>query len=446
MSYPYYNPAPAPMVGETEQGKAIKKSLGSAIFLVAVISNTLMVVLSVVSSIIASNNMLGMVLNVIEQIGRATGTLIDYGEIYEVFEQILPIIKITSIVAMIPSMVICLALWLTYTGARKNAPVKGTAGLTILQVFAILSLIGLCLSGLLVIIIMIPSIAGSGMLDEYLEMQGAATGIVVGIFVVIIAILVFQIVYYAKLSGLYAGAKALSRNERVRKKASVFVIVISIITVVGSLISLVTAVVGTLSVNRYVMGMNTMVQYVSLASVLFQFLYSLFLAITYIKLRSAEEPFTHGIQNPAYMAYEPVAGTAPKPYGTYDMYNQPQQAQPMANPYPTPQPQAPQYSQYQAPYGVPQYQNAQPYQAPPQPYMNQPVQGAYQAPNGAPQYQAPYGVPQYQQSAEPVQAAPAAPQMEMPSEAAMEAAMAAATATAINTEAAPVDPTENTQE
>ncbi len=393
MSYPYYAPAPAPMAGETPQGQAIKKSLGSAIFLMAVISNTLMVVLSLATVLFGSDMVINSVINMIAQASNAVGVYPNFGEVYEVLDQVMPFIKVTSVISMIPSMVMCLGLWLTYTGARKKTPVKGTAGLTILQVFAILALVGLCLSALLVIIIMIPSIAGSGMLDEYLEMRGAATGLVIGIFVIIIAVLVFEIVYYAKLNGLYSGAKALSRNERVRKKASVFVIVIAFIIVVGNLINLITTAISVLSLSRYLRGMAGAMQYITLATSIFQFFYGLFLAITYIKLRSAEEPFTHALQNPAapnYVPYEPVAGTAPKPYGTYDMYNQPQQpqqVQPMATPYPMyPQGGMPQ-AQPQAPYmpnpGMPNYQ------APSYPQYQQPQNMGYAVPPMAPATEAP---------------------------------------------------------
>ena len=247
--------------------------------------------------------------------------------------------------AAIPSILTCLALWLVYTGARKKSSVKGTAGLTILQVFAVLAVVGLILSTLIFGLAAIPVFA-EHLLQSFLGLPKEAETAAIVVLILALVVVIFQIVYYCKLSSLYSGAKAMCRNERVKKPASLFVIVVAFIGVLSTLISLISGIVS----SPVLYGVVNLPIILDMLSMVAAFVYTLLLAITYIRLRIAEEPFTRAAAARAAMASRTYAQTQQMqpgqiPYGQL-VYGQPAQmpyGQPMNG------------QSAQVPYGQPMY-------------------------------------------------------------------------------------------
>ena len=380
MSYTYPGPTPMPMpvpeVRETLSGKALHNAFGTGAFLMAAIMYSCAAVIAFFTLFFPTAGLPGivnMILGAIpmDELGLSSS------EVYEILEKIAPYTRASGFVALIPTLLTCLALWLTYGSAKKVTPIKGTAGLTIMQIFVVLDLIGVILAAVLAIILMIPVLSGMKALDSAFELNGLATGLMVATFVVLLIFLFFAIFFNIKLLNLYGGAKKLARNEKLIKKASLFVIVISVIGVIFNGISLLIAVSQSLLTFATV---PTVYAFVTPLSSLFSFLYSLFLVISFGKLRSEEEKLMDLAKKEAAARQQQAA-----------MYQNP----PMQPPYQQVPQQAQAPYQQQAPaYQAPAYQNPyqQPYRSPYQPanaamfYQNTPNQNqAYQPTFTAPQ-------------------------------------------------------------
>lgn len=366
MSYTYPAPAPMPVpeVRETISGKALHNAFGSGAFMMAAIMYSCAAVIAFFTLFFPTAGVSGLINMILgsvpmDELGLSSN------EVYAVLEKIAPFTKASGFIALIPTLLTCLALWLTFGSARKVIPIKGTAGLTILQIFVVLDLIGEILAAVLALILMVPALSGMKALDQAFELNGLATGIVVATFVVLLLFLFFAILFNIKLLNLYGGAKKLAKNEKLIKKASLFVIVISVIGVIANGISLLIAVAESILAFSTVV---TVFAFVTPLAALFSFLYSLFLVISFGKLRNEEEKIMELAKKEAAARAQQAA-----------MYQNP----PMQAPYQ----QAPAYQ-------APAYQNPyqQPYRSPYQPanaamfYQNTPNQNqAYQPTFTAPQ-------------------------------------------------------------
>ena len=309
---------------------ALKKSFGSGLYLMVAIFNTLIFALAVVNIFMP----LASIEMILQQFAPQLSELgISQSEINEALRMMSSfnwVLQLSNITACIFPFLTVLAMWLIWGNSRKqNLPV-GTAGFTILKIIAILDLIGVCLIGILTLIMMVPAIVGGSALDQALDLGVSATLLIIILFVILIAAIVLIIIYYAKLLAIYTAAKDIGRLGVTTAKVSMFVIVINFIGLIFQLVG--------------VAGNVITLNFMGAGSSLLALLSTLFMTIVFVKFRNAIE--------------EQKAATPPAPA-------------PMNNPY---QP----YQSPQQPYGYQQQnQYAHPYPAPQQPY-GYPQQGQYQ--------------------------------------------------------------------
>lgn len=368
---------------QTRKNIALKKSFGGGLYLIAVILNTLILVLSIVS-IFAPAASLEMIL---QQFGSQFGlSQSEINEAIGMMSNFYWIIRASAITACILPALSVLGMWLIWGNSKKEDLPVGTAGFTILKILVILDLIGVCMIGIVILIAMIPAIVGGSALDQYLDINVSATALIILFFVIMIAALVLVIIYYAKLLGIYTAAKDIGRLGVTSAKVSMFVIVINFLGLIFQLISIA---VSLLTLDFLGAGSN-----------LFGLLAVLFETIVFIKFRNAIEEQKAAnppaVQQPVNNPYQPYQSPVQQQYNNYNAQMQAQQAmqqqsQPYAHPYPAPQqPYGYQQNQYQQRPYQQQQQAFQQYnnynaQAQAQQQMQQQAQQAYQQQSFQPQ-------------------------------------------------------------
>ena len=146
----------------------------------------------------------------------------------------------TVIGMLITGGLMAAAYWITYISAKNpSVPAAKTAGLTIMKVFSIISLVVLSLAEVLCVVLAVifgVALAGSdyGYMDEMMS----------GFFIILIAaciigfvVLIFEIIYEAKVIKMLNSAKNAMLTGMVPNKASIFVAVICFISAAVSFFS-----------------------------------------------------------------------------------------------------------------------------------------------------------------------------------------------------------------
>ena len=146
----------------------------------------------------------------------------------------------TVIGMLITGGLMAAAYWITYISAKSpSVPAAKTAGLTIMKVFSIISLVVLSLAEVLCVVLAVifgVALAGNdyGYMDEMMS----------GFFIILIAaciigfvVLIFEIIYEAKVIKMLNSAKNAMLTGMVPNKASVFVAVICFISAAVSFFS-----------------------------------------------------------------------------------------------------------------------------------------------------------------------------------------------------------------
>lgn len=146
----------------------------------------------------------------------------------------------TVIGMLITGGLMAAAYWITYISAKNpSVPAAKTAGLTIMKVFSIISLVVLSLAEVLCVVLAVifgVALAGNdyGYMDEMMS----------GFFIILIAaciigfvVLIFEIIYEAKVIKMLNSAKNAMLTGMVPNKASMFVAVICFISAAVSFFS-----------------------------------------------------------------------------------------------------------------------------------------------------------------------------------------------------------------
>lgn len=236
---------------------AVKKIAASPIFLTGVILYSVYALFQLISTF--SGN---AIINMIETALKFSGA---YGssEIYAI-EQMLEGMRAGAIIGgllgMIPTLLVVLALWLIFTAGRniKEQGMK-TAGLTIIKVLSIISLVTFCVTmGLSIIAIILlivfaaslPELAGGaifdmsyyggdygygyGYEDQMKDILNMGTGLIVGLLVVVALIIaasfVINLLFYIKTIKTLNSIKNTVDSGRFTGKISMYLIVMLFIT------------------------------------------------------------------------------------------------------------------------------------------------------------------------------------------------------------------------
>ena len=156
-----------------------------------------------------------------------------------------------ALIALIPSILVAIGLWLTFASAHnKYQPSVKTAGLTIIKVINCINLVWSCIVLAAVEIVgIIALIAVSAASDNsydsyygyYSHSNAYALGFVVGLMLTFAVAFAFEIIFLAKINKTINSMKNAAVNGCVKSLASSYVAVILIISAVFSLIGAVAA-------------------------------------------------------------------------------------------------------------------------------------------------------------------------------------------------------------
>ena len=167
--------------------------------------------------------------------------IISPGDLYSALSDAQSGTTIGTVIGMlITGGLMAAAYWITYISAKSpSVPAAKTAGLTIMKVFSIISLVVLSLAEVLCVVLAVifgVALAGNdyGYMDEMMS----------GFFIILIAaciigfvVLIFEIIYEAKVIKMLNSAKNAMLTGMVPNKASVFVAVICFISAAVSFFS-----------------------------------------------------------------------------------------------------------------------------------------------------------------------------------------------------------------
>ena len=145
----------------------------------------------------------------------------------------------TVIGMLITGGLMAAAYWITYISAKNpSIPAAKTAGLTIMKVFSIISLVVMSLAEVLCVVLAV--IFGVALANDY----GYMDEMMSGLFIILIAaciigfvVLIFEIIYEAKVIKMLNSAKNAMLTGMVPNKASMFVAVICFISAAVSFFS-----------------------------------------------------------------------------------------------------------------------------------------------------------------------------------------------------------------
>ncbi|MBO6159850.1 MAG: hypothetical protein J6P72_11425 [Firmicutes bacterium] len=401
----YYNTAAYPNAYQqspTPGQKALKNSFGGTLYLIATILFTVTLVIELVSSFLPGTSIAGTVMNLLQTYSYQMGVDIP-SEVYDVLPRLLGTSFFSTLIGMIPSILVCLGMWLLWASARAAKMPSSTAGYTILQVMAIISLVGACLGTLLVLVVGVIGLIGISAAGSYMSSYGssvstaAPTTVLIIVLLIALIVMVLVIIYHAKLASIYSTCKDVLSLNRAGKKISMYVIVFNFISIFFSIIGSISTIALTTSIAMLGGGFLVL----SGISTILGILVTLFETLTFVKARgefaSLQAPVaaagygSYNFETGAYNtgSYQTAGYQAPYQTGSYNTQNQNTGYQQNANAY---QQQNAAYSQnaYQQPsydqnaYQQPSYdQNA--YQQPSydQNAYQQPSydQNAYQQPS-----------------------------------------------------------------
>lgn len=212
----------------------VKKLASSPLFLVAVIAYSAQILFSIVNSAGTGAKVEMFLYQLLNRLGGN----VSY-EFYEIVDGIsrigdIPYV-IGTIIGLIPAILICIGLWMTFASAR-NRMVDGmkTSGLTMIKVLTIIQLIGSCIAVAAIELLLLLAVVGIAA-TEYAP--GVAIAILVLLVLVVAASYTLQIIYSAKIIKSLNSVKSTITTGSPVAKASRFVAVWAFISAFGALFS-----------------------------------------------------------------------------------------------------------------------------------------------------------------------------------------------------------------
>ncbi|MCD8327532.1 MAG: zinc ribbon domain-containing protein [Ruminococcus sp.] len=231
---PYQQPCAQTVVAPQGSQRVVDKlkSAGSSpLFLISVIAFSLAIVISLITSVYTStsSNFADTIMILANKFG------VDY-DIYITFTTASVASSIFSaVMSSLPSILVAIGLWLTYSSAiSKNNRMK-TSGLTLVKVIMVFYMVALdVLFGICEIIFLISSVAATSY-----GVDDGTTILLVVFNILIIAIIAFINVYYAFVIKSINTAKRVAVTGVASDKVSSFVGVLCIISAVGTALTLI---------------------------------------------------------------------------------------------------------------------------------------------------------------------------------------------------------------
>lgn len=207
--------------------EVLKRAAASPLFLIAAIAFSLQILLALVSSVTsvyAVSDVIGSFANFAYAVD-----LPELGEMYEMYEDVfwamgdsLAVISfVLAFISSIPSIIAAIGAWMIFgTGASKNKPTFGTAGLTMIKVINLIALVFACIGyGLFVIIFLIALFAGIAV------GEGAVIAVALIMLLIFGGIATLQILYFAKINSSINTVKNIAITGQPDNRISVYVAV-----------------------------------------------------------------------------------------------------------------------------------------------------------------------------------------------------------------------------
>lgn len=238
-SAPAYTPAAKPPLSSNPVLNAVKKIAGSPLFLVAVIAYSLQILATLVSSVGTGAKVEMFLYSLLDEIGYAAP--FEFYEIVDAISRIgdIPYI-IGTIIGLIPTILICVGLWITYSSAKNRmTDTMKTSGLTMIKVITIIQLVWACVVFALVellLMLIVVAVAAANVYEAGLIIAG-----VVFVVLFVAAAFALAIVYFAKIIKSIGVAKKTITTGIPSDKVSSYVAVWAFISAVCLVFSLITS-------------------------------------------------------------------------------------------------------------------------------------------------------------------------------------------------------------
>ena len=237
----YAAPTPAvkPPLSSNPVLNAVKKIASSPLFLVAVIALSVQILASIIGAAAGGAILRELIYSVLYELGGN----IPY-EVYDVLDKIAMVgsgpVVVGTIIGLIPTILICVGLWLTYASAASRASdTMKTSGLTMIKVISIIQLVSTCIWFAIIEILLMLIVIAVGAADVY--EAGIIIAILIFMVILFAAAFVLEIIYLAKIIKSINTAKKTIATAVPSDKVSSFVAVMNFISAAGFIFSLITS-------------------------------------------------------------------------------------------------------------------------------------------------------------------------------------------------------------
>ena len=223
---------------------AVKKTGGSAIFLTATITYTVMALFNLISAFMPTPSPYA------DLIYEVTG---DYS-VYSAVSTIQSASIFVALIAMIPTILAAVGLWMAFGACKTKNPRVSTGGFNMVSAVLIVRLVLMCILLALICIVMLIAAMAVHEAMSYVSslsfygysnadsILGIGSAVFTIIFIILILFFAMSIVYYAKAVGTVGVIKKAANGIIAGKKISLFVIVVNFIFVgfgvIGAMIHL----------------------------------------------------------------------------------------------------------------------------------------------------------------------------------------------------------------
>lgn len=228
---------------------AVKRLSTSALFLTATIAYTVSIVFSLISSLVGQSSIVS--------------SLLRYADLYDLggygAYSYLSTIRVSSVIGtligMIPMILLCLGMWLTFAeGSSSGMKKMSCTGLTIIRVISIIFTVLLGLVGVISVIVCIIAMVTVG---------EDAIGIMLLCILVIGIVLGLYILYYLKLIQTIGTMRTVVQTETPSDRVSMYVIVMNIIIGVVNVFAALGSVILSRDFFAFLAGVATAVAYIT---------------------------------------------------------------------------------------------------------------------------------------------------------------------------------------
>ncbi len=257
---------------ENSNVQAVKRSAGSILFLLATITYTANLVLSLVE--LFTQFTPGSVFY-----STLRNAAVMEPEIASVLPAIQGVVMIFAVTFLVPTLLACIGFWTFYASSKSHMrPVVSTGGLSLVQAVIIIRLVGVSLLLLLLGVMLLPlSVALIDYASDlyyassYYTPYNVPAVIIIGVLILLRVFLIFYIIYYAKALGTIATVKAASNGSYPAKPVSMFVIVMNFLLAGFQAISLISILFSDFSFMSFVSTLLSITFLILISLVLLQF-------------------------------------------------------------------------------------------------------------------------------------------------------------------------------